>query len=67
MKALLIAAIIAAGFAIVGTQTANAGNKSYAYEYCQYYKIRALGAQDLDRKDYLWAKYRACLYEYGAY
>ena len=28
---------------------------------------RALGAHDLDRKDYLWAKYRACLREYGAY
>ena len=68
MKSLLIAAVVAAGFATIGTQTANAGgNKSYAYQYCHYYKARALGAHDLDRKDYLWAKYRACLREYGAY
>ena len=67
MKSLLIAAVIAAGFATVGTQTANAGNKSYAYEYCQYYKMRALGAHSLDRKDHMWARYYACLREYGAY
>ena len=68
MKSLLIAAIIASGFATVGTVTANAnGNKSYAYQYCHYYKARALGAHSLERKDYMWAKYRACLREYGAY
>ena len=69
MKSLLIAAIIASGFATVGAVTANAGggNKSYAYEYCHYYKARALGAYSLERKDYMWAKYRACLREYGAY
>ena len=68
MKSLLIAAVIASAFAIVGTQTANAsGNQSYAYQYCYYYKARALGADSLERKDYMWAKYRACLREYGAY
>jgi len=68
MKSLLIAAIIASGFATVGTVTANAsGNKSYAYQYCHYYKARALGSHSLERKDYMWAKYRACLREYGAY
>ncbi|MGI9513421.1 MAG: hypothetical protein ACR2OL_11005 [Anderseniella sp.] len=70
MKSLLIAAIIATGFATVGTATANAGGsggKSYAYEYCHYYKARALGAHGFERKQYMWAKYRACLREYGAY
>lgn len=68
MKSLLIAAVIASGFATIGTQTANAGgNQSYAYQYCYYYKARALGAHSLERKDYMWAKYRACLREYGAY
>lgn len=66
MKTFLIAAIIATSFAGLGAHSANAGNKSYAYQYCQYYKIRALGAHDLDRKDYLWSKYYACLSEYGS-
>ena len=67
MKAIIIAAIVASGFAIVGTQTANAGggNKSYAYQYCQFYKSRALGAHDPDRKDRMWARYYACLDEYS--
>ncbi len=69
MKSLLIAAIIASGFATVGTVTANAGggSKSYAYQYCHYYKARALGAHSHERSQYMWAKYRACLREYGAY
>jgi len=68
MKSLLIAAVVASSFAVIGTQTANsAGSKSYAYQYCHYYKARALGAHSLERKDYMWAKYRACLREYGAY
>ena len=68
MKSLLMAAVMIGGFSATGTQTVEAGgNKSYAYQYCHYYKARALGAHDLDRKDYLWAKYRACLREYGAY
>jgi hypothetical protein len=68
MKSLLIAAVVATSFAAVGAQNANsAGNHSYAYQYCHYYKARALGAHSLERKDYMWAKYRACLREYGAY
>lgn len=67
MKAIVIAAIIATGFAAAGSQTASAfgGSHSYAYQYCQYYKIRALGADSAYRADRMWAKYYACLKEYG--
>jgi len=68
MRAIIIASIIASSFAGLGVQTANAngGNKSYAYQYCHYYKARALGAESLYRKDLMWAKYYACLKEYGS-
>lgn len=67
MRALVIATIIAAGFATVGTQTATANGykNSYAYQYCHYYKSRALGADSPYRADLMWAKYYACLKEYG--
>jgi hypothetical protein len=67
ITAFAIATIIAAaGFATLGTGTANAGGKnSYAYQYCHYYKARALGAENPYRKDRMWAMYRACLKEYG--
>jgi hypothetical protein len=66
MRAIIIASIVAASFASIGTQAANAsGNKSYAYQYCHYYKARALGAESLHRKDLMWAKYYACLEEYS--
>lgn len=68
MKAIVIAAIVATGFAAVGTQTTSAygGNKSYAYQYCHYYKARALGADSHYRSQRMWAKYYACLREYGS-
>lgn len=68
MRAIVIAAIVAAGFATAGTQAANAGGgykNSYAYQYCHYYKARALGTEDPYRADRMWAKYYACLKEYG--
>ena len=51
MKNIVIATMIAAaGFATLGTQAANAGGgykNSYAYQYCHYYKARALGARTI--------------------
>ena len=65
MKILLVATMIATSFATLAADSASARNKSYAYTYCEYYKIRAQGSHDLDRKDYLYSKYYACLKEYG--
>lgn len=70
MKAILIAVTIAAGFATIAVNSANAGagggfGRSYAYDYCYYYKTRALGAKSRERKNLMWTKYRACLKEYG--
>lgn len=65
MKTLLIATMIASSFAALAATDANARSRSYAYTYCEYYKIRAQGAHDLDRKDNLYSKYYACLKEFG--
>ena len=68
MKAILISFTIAAGLSTIAVTSANAGSgygRSYAYEYCYYYKTRALGAKSRERKQVMWAKYHACLREYG--
>ena len=66
MKTLIAIAVIAAGFAIIGAAKAQAmGYKSYAYQYCYYYKARALGARSHARSRIMWARYYACLREYG--
>ncbi len=68
MTDILTATVIAAGFATITATTAQAGNgygRSYAYDYCFYYKSRALGAKSRERKQVMWARYRACLREYG--
>ena len=68
MKAILTAIVFAAGFATVATTTAQASSgygRSYAYDYCFFYKSRALGARSQERKQLMWARYRACLREYG--
>ena len=68
MKTILTAIVIAAGFATVTATTADAASgygRSYAYDYCFYYKSRALGAKSRERKQVMWARYRACLREYG--
>jgi hypothetical protein len=48
-----------------GTKQPSGFGRSYAYDYCYYYKTRALGAKNRERKKLMWAKYRACLKEYG--
>lgn len=59
MKQLLIAAVIAASTigAIAVTSQAQAGYRSYALEYCQYYKTRAMYTGDKS----WWDAYYACL------
>ncbi len=66
MKAIVIATIVAAGFATAGTQSANAYGQGddYAGQYCHYFKARALGATNPHRKERMWAMYYACLREY---
>ena len=68
MKISLIAITLATGIATIDVTPASAGGsygRSYAFEYCYYYRTRALCAKTRQRKQLMWAKYRACLKEWG--
>jgi len=63
MKQLLIAAILASTAigAVAVTSQAKAGYRSYAIEYCRYYKTKAQYTGDQS----WWDAYYACLADRG--
>ena len=67
MKNSVIAGLAIATTLALMASSVSAGNRERnpGYDYCSFYKTRAMGTKDKRAKERYWAQYRACLREWG--